>query len=382
MRRPLLLFAAVLCACAPSQRRLLAGRHYPEAFAGVREGDLDGGAVLAQLAVDLEPALHLQAVPAAELRARIPGNPLDLDDVVLVRAIHDSHQVTLPNYRVTLEPRRDGRPLAPVDTSIAALAARTREALPETRTVAHAAQPRYVLDLKTRFPLLELFARIPLSIVTLGGIPLVRNVGTPAYTEVIEPGADDYARASPGAEALRRWIADPYCDGPGERCRQWLLWPRSEGPLEIVVVVRPDGLSSAELIYRLPLPEGPFEDAVRARFGADMQPLAALARAAGTTPQVRYSLTNPVRWDGTLDPKDARALCRTIRGTFRRPGLLGRPGLVFTINASDRAIDLERAPLTLRDALLACGAAPEQIEVVPWSESLIHLSVRHDLAAR
>lgn len=374
------LLLAALCACAPSQQRLLAGRHYPEAFAGLDEGALDGGAVLAQLAADLEPALHLQAVSAAELRAQVPGGPAGLDDLVLVRAIHDSHQVTLPDYRVTLELRRDGPPIPPVDTSITALAQRTAEAVPEARTVAHAAEPRYVLDLTSRFPLLELVGRLTLSVMTLGAVPLVRNVGTPARTEVIPPGADDYARTSPAAETLHRWLVAPECTGLGERCQQWLLWSRVEGPLELVVTVHPGRSGAAELIYRLPLPAGPLEHGLQARFGARVQPLEALARAAGTTPQVRYELTRLVGWNEAIDAKEARALCRALRGSRRRPGLLGRPGLVFTIELAGRPPPAEPGSLAVRDALLACGASPDQIEVVKDRASLFDLQVRHDLA--
>lgn len=50
MRRRVVLLALALVACAPSQARLLDRRHFPEALAGVDEGALDGGAVLAAIA--------------------------------------------------------------------------------------------------------------------------------------------------------------------------------------------------------------------------------------------------------------------------------------------------------------------------------------------
>jgi len=384
MRRllPLLL---LLCACAPSQRRLLAGRHYEEALAGVKQGALDGGVVLSRISADLAPGLHLRAVSAAELRAQLPGQPAGLDDVALVRVIHDSNNLSLRDYHVSVALLQAGVPVAAVDTSIAALARRTGETLPETRTIDHPADNDYALVQRSRFPGLELLGRLTVNLVTVGLIhpfvPIVENRGSPAYTETILPGDEDYARVTPGAESVRRWLATPSCSGLGERCERWLLWPRADEPRTLAVVVHLDSFDPPALIYQLPLPPGPLEQSLRARFGERVQTLADLARAAGTRGQLSFPLDIDVD-DATHAPtaKSIQSLCRAHRGTRRHPGLRGRPGLRFTIELGAHASAGSQTVLALRSALLACEVPQGQIELTEDDGHSVKLRVRHDLA--
>jgi hypothetical protein len=384
MRR-LLVMLVMLAACAPTQRRLLADRHYREALAGVEEGALDGGAVLSRLAVDLAPGLHVQALSAADLRARLPGQPAGLDDVALVRVLHDSHPVSLPDYRLSITLLHAGGPAPPVATTIEALALRTGEALPETRTVAHAAVNDYALVQRTRFPLLELFTRVAFNVATVGTmhalVPLVENRGTPGYTETIRPSDDEYARATPGAESLRRWLTDAHCDGLGERCERWLLWPRADAPRTLAVVIHLSTYPPAALIYEFPLPPGPLEDSLRARFGDRVQTLDDLARAAGTRPQVSFPLRVEFDERTHLTDSSKKALCRLFRGHRRHPPLRGRPGLHFTVELGARAAAGDRKVVDVRDALLACGVAADQIELAEDDGHDVGLRVRHDLDA-
>lgn len=385
MHRLFLLLAA-LGACAPSQRSLLAGRHYREALAGVDQGALDGGAVLSRIATDLAPRLHLHALSAADLRAQLPGQPVGLDDVALVRVIHDSHQVSLPEYRLALALLHDGVPAPPIDTTIEALALRTGEALPGTRTVHHPGSDNYALVQKTRFPLLELFGRVAVNLVTLGTIhamvPLVENRGSPAYSTTTRPSDEEYARASPGAASLHRWLADPRCPGAGERCQRWLLWPRADAQRTLAVVVHLSTYPPAALIYQLPLPPGPLERSLHARFGDRVQTLDELARAAGTRPQLSFPLA--VEFDSRthLTDRAKKALCRLYRGHRRRAPLRGRPGLRFTVELGFEATTAsERQVVEVRDALLACGVPADQIELSEDDGFRVGLRVRHDLDA-
>lgn len=385
MRRLCVLLAA-LAACAPSQRSLLAGRHYVEALAGVKEGALDGGAVLSRIAADLAPGLHVQALSAADLRAQLPGQPAGLDDVALVRVIHDSHQVTLPDYRLSIALLHDEVPAPPIDTRIEALALRTGEALPEARTVHHPAVNNYALVRKTRFPLLELFGRVVVNVATLGlvhpVIPIVENRGTPAHTTTIQPSEAEYAQTTPAAASLHRWLVEPRCSGAGARCERWLLWPRAEARRTLAVVVQVQAYPTAALIYELPLAPGRIEESLQARFGDRVQTLDELARAAGTRPQVSFPL--PVAFDPNnhVTVRSKQALCRLYRGKRRHAPLQGRPGLRFTVELpAAAATTSERRIVQIREALLACGVPAEQIELSEGHGYDVRLRVRHDVDA-
>jgi hypothetical protein len=385
MHRQFLLLAA-LGACAPSQQSLLAGHHYNEALAGVDEGALDGSAVLSRIAADLAPGLHVQALSAADLRARLPGQPAGLDDVALVRVIHDSNRVSLGGYHFSLVLLHDGAPPPPIDATIEALALRTGETLPEDRTVHHPGTSDYALVRKTRFPLLELFGRVAVNLVTLGTIhsmvPIVEDRGTPGHTATISPSDEEYARTSPAAASLHRWLADPRCEGAGERCERWQLWPRADARRTLAVVVQLSRYPSSALIYQLPLAPGPLEDALRVRFGDRMQTLDELARAAGTRPQVSFPV--PVGYDSQNYLTDAskKLLCRLYRGNRRREPLRGRAGLLFTIELRAEAMtSSERQVVQLRDALIACGVPADQIELGEGHGYRTELRVRHDLDA-
>lgn len=392
MPRALVLLLATLTACAPSQRRLLAGRHYPEALEGVDEGALDGGAVLSRIAHDLEIGAHVQAVPKDMLRASLPGGPTGFDDLALVRVIHDSHGVPLADYSVSFALLQGAEPVPPVDTTIVALTRRSGEALPQSTVIEHEGTTDYRLVVRTRRPLLEIFGRIIFNVATVGllhgAVPIVRDQGTPAYREVQAPTAEDYARVSPAAEALMRWLAAPTCKGPGERCEQHLLWPRDPtGPLELLVVAQLGNYRHTALIYRVPLPPGPLEPGLQQIFGDRMRRLDEVVRDLGLRPQVSYLLPDPdFGPENALTPRSRRDLCLRVQGTRRRPGLLARPDLRFTIELGTLALtgdeNNERRAVQLREALLACGVAPGQIELAEAVRYDLGLRVRHAVDPR
>lgn len=383
MARALTLLLVALAACAPSQRRLLSARHYPEALAGADEGALDGGVVLSTIARDLEVGAHLQAVPADMLRAALPGSPAGFDDLALVRVIHDSHEVPLPDYEVSFGLLQGGAQLPPVDTSIAALARRSGETLPQAEVIEHAASSDYRLVVRTRRPLLEIFGRVLFNIATVGvlheAVPIVRDHGSPAYREVRPPTPDDYARVSPAAGSVMQWITPAPCRGPGKRCQQHVLWPRdAAGPLELLIVVRIGSYRHGALIYRLPLPAGPLEQGLLALFGDRVRRLDELTRAAGQRPQLSYRLPDPrFTAEQALTPRSRKDLCLRLAGTRRRPGLLARPDLRLTLELGAHETAGEQRALQLRSALLACGLAPAQIELVEDDGFSLGLRVRH-----
>jgi len=375
---------ALLGACAPSQRRLLAARHYPEALAGVDEGALDGGAVLGAIARDLEVGVHMQAVTADMLREQLPGAPAGFADLALVRVIHDSHAIPLPDYQVSFGLLAGAQPLPPVDTSIAALARRAGEALPEPEVVQHEGTTDVRLVVRTRRPLLEVFARVLVNVATVGLvhpiIPIVRNEGRPAYTEVRPLTPEDYARVSPAAESLLRWITPTSCTGLGERCERRLLWARDvSAPLTLLVVVHVGGYRDPALIYRIPLPPAGLDEGLHTIFGKRVRRVDELTRAAGLRPQVSYLLPDPrFGADNTMTPESRGRLCREIQGTRRRPGLLERAELRFTLELGRNEPDGEKRALQLRLALLACGISPAHIELAePDGELGLALRVRH-----
>jgi hypothetical protein len=382
MTRTLTLLLAVLAACAPAQRRLLAARQYPEALAGVDEGALDGGAVLSTIAGDLELGAHLQAVPSDMLRATLPGSPAGFDDLALVRVIHDSHTIPLAAYEVSFALLQAGAPVPAVDTSIAALARRSGETLPKDQVIEHEGTTDYRLVVRTRRPLLEIFARVLVNVATVGllhpVVPIVRDHGSPAYSEVRRPTPDDYAQNSPAAESLLRWLTPAACDRPGQRCEQYVLWPRElTGPLELLVVVRIGWYRHGALLYRVPLPPGPLEQGLLAVFGDRMRPLDELTRAAGQRPQLTYMLPEPEFAGQSLTPRSRKDLCARLGGGRRRPGLLSRPELRFTLELGEHVTDGEQQALQLRAALLACGVSAAQIELAEVDGYDLGLRVHH-----
>ena len=361
--RPALLALVLLGGCAPSQAHLLRHRHYPEALAGVNDGALDGGAVLAAIADDLAVGLHVEAVSAARLREQLPGHPSGFDDLALVRVVHSSHALTLDRCDVTVSLVRDGVEVPEVDTSLPALAARASEALPEPETIEHAASHDLRLVQRTRFPLAELLGRLTVNIVTVGliheAIPIVEDRGSPGYTEVRQPDADDYARASPAAASVHEWLAYPGCWDAGQRCEAWQLWPREQAnvgsqALEVTVAVGREG----SLRYRIELPPGSLEQGLAAVFGARERPLAELAPV-----ELEYALIP--EFDGTrLERDDRRRLCARVRGRRGQPGLAEQPGVRVTIESVAGDAEVAARVAELRQTLLECGLPESRLEVV------------------
>jgi hypothetical protein len=357
-----LLVLVWLSACAPSQRRLLAGRHYPEALAAVEQGAADGRAVLAAIAEDLELGVHVQAVPAAQLRAQLPGSAAGFDDLALVRVVHASHALSLPRYEVRVALVRDGVEVPAIDTSLASLAARSQETLPQPETIHHDATHDLRLVQTTRFPLAELMARLTVNVITVGliheAVPLVRDQGSPAYTEVREPSAEQYAAASPAAVALREWVAYEPCWESGLTCAQWQLWPREPGGAH-ALAVELSLASGASLRYRIPLPAGSLEAGLAQVFGARQRRLAEL----GAEVELEYTMV--LDYDGTALTRAAhRRLCARVQGRRGQPGLRDQLGSSLTIESSATDVDVGFRAAALRAALIDCGYPEARVSVV------------------
>ncbi len=382
MPRRLLLPLLLACACAPAQRRLLADRSYHEALAGVDQGALDGGVVLATIAADLQVGLHLQAIAPDAIRAQLPGTPPTLDALAVVRAIHDANDIPIPHLDVSFALLQNGVPIALPDPAPAALASSTGEPVPETRVVHVPAGNRYRPMIKTRFPLLVMFGRVAFNVVTVGTmhevVPIVKKVAHGAYTTVIEPTDYDYARVSPNAYSVHRWLVDPACRTT-DRCVRHLLWPRTSGPLELAVIVHLAATAPPTIVYRFPLPPGPLDDALRATFGDQVRSLETLARAAGVRPRVSYQLDIFEYRRGELTRSWQRRLCRLIRGTRHHPGLKDRPDLRFTLEVREPDDEDIKRSLELRKTLIACGVPASAIELDERGPADFALRVGHSV---
>ncbi len=383
MPRRLLLPLLLACACAPAQQRLLADRNYLEALAGVDQGALDGGVVLATIAADLQVGLHLQAIPADAVRAQLPGTSPTLDDLAVVRAIHDANHIPIYHLDVGFALLQNGVPIALPDPAPAALASSTGEPVPEARVVHVPADSHYRPVSKTRFPLAEMFGRVVFNVVTVGtmheAVPIVEAVKHDAYTTVIEPTDLDYARVSPNAYSVHKWLADPGCRTVVDRCTRHLLWPRTTGPLELAVFVHLEATAAPTIVYRIPLPAGPLDEALRATFGDQVRSLETLARAAGVRPQVSYQLDIFEYRRGKLTRSWQRRLCRLIRGTRHHPGLKDRRDLRFTLEVREPDDEDVKQSLELRKTLLACGVPASAIALDERGPADFALRVSHSV---
>ena len=139
-----------------------------------------------------------------------------------------------------------------------------------------------------------------------------------------------------------------------------MLWPRElTGPLELLVVVRIGWYRHGALLYRVPLPPGPLEQGLLAVFGDRMRPLDELTRAAWQRPQLTYMLPEPEFAGESLTPRSRKDLCARLGGGRRRPGLLSRPELRFTLELGEQVTGGEQQALQLvtaeRDQEAALG---------------------------
>ena len=370
MNRVVLILALTgLAACAPSQRRLLRGHHYEEALVALERGVVDEAAVLAAIEGALEVGMHMQAVPAAALRAQLPGQPAVAEELALVRVIHDANEVPLQRFELSLSLLQGDSLFPPLAASRPVLAALTGETLPDATVIEHPGTTTY-----KRIGFLQFLGRLTLNIVTVGlihdALPLVPSTRTSGYSETIEPGVDDYMRASPVAESLWRWIEPTRCDGGAlDRCRFYLLWRRppvgAAVPVELAVSVTLGGTSDAAILYRFAIPAGTLEQGLAQMFGDRVRSLAELHRRFGRSRVAVHSLD-------VLEPDphgaghalrvDHERLAQIVHGTRHRPGLRGRAGLRFIL-AAPRDRPLARDADNLRVALLALGISPEQFEL-------------------
>lgn len=382
MIRPGLILASLLglAACAPSQARLLRGHHYEEALVALRRGAVDEVEVLAAIERALDVRLHMQAVPAAALRAQLPNAPVVADDLALVRVIHDANQVPLTGAYVSLSLLQGQTLFPPIEPSREVLAALTGEQLPRPTTVDHPGQRTY-----KRIGLLEFVGRLTLNVVTVGllhdAVPIFPSTGTAPYTETVPLTTADYMRASPAAESLWTWLAaSSRCEatmGPG--CRYYLLWHRpptsAAAPVELGVSVSLGEWSRTAVLYSLAIPPGTLEQGLAAMFGGHMRSLDELHRRHGRSRAVVHELdvvTSLHQHDYRID-RDR--LARIILGTRHRPGLRTRPGLRFILAASKDHPEGQVADL--HTALRTLGILPTQIEET--DEPAPALRVRYEL---
>jgi hypothetical protein len=365
--RPWLLAAALLTACAPTQRRLLAGRHYEEALRGATKGGIDGGAVLAAIERDLQIGLHLQAVGAGELRSALPGAPPGLDGVVLVRVVHDANLVPIDGLEVSLSLLHRGTLLPPVAADRVTLAALVGETLPQATVTVTPGTVQY-----KPVGFFELLGRVTLNVITVGlihdAVPIVPSEIVGGSVDRREPGAAEYRSHSPAAETLFQWLQPPACAGGlGQMCRYHLLWPRPQvgaqdggAPLELAVSVRVGGLQDAAIVYRLALPAGSLESGLSAMFGDRQRTLADLHRHHGRGRLVVHPLDvlEPAVTGGFTVASRAE-LERILLGTRKHPGLRSHTGLRFVIDPRT-----QHQPAELRIFLLSLGVPEQQIEIL------------------
>ena len=356
MRRARILALMLLAvACAPSQRRLLAGRHYDDALRGVQAGELAGATVLDAIDGDLQVGLHLQAVPAAAVRTQLLAAgqelPPGLDRVVIVRVIHDSNRVG--NVTFTLSPSllHRGTLLPAVDPDPATLAA-----LLDPSGATNTAMP-----VGTRYRpvgMLELIGRVRLNAIGGGRIG-------PGLPTIDRPVAHT-ASTGPVAETLRAWLQLAGCStSTGDPCRYHLLWPRppqgGEAPLELAVSLSLHPRTA--ILYRFALPPGSLESSLAALFGDRVRTLQDLHRQHGRGRTVVYPLDVLERDpDGGFTFTSRRKLARLVAGTRRHRGLRAHRDLRFFI---DPAVLPGGVPAAaeLRSLLLGLGLADNHIEI-------------------
>ncbi len=372
VQRATLIALGLLAACAPTQRRLLAGHHYEEALAGAAKGEVDGGDLLAAIERDLEPGLHLQAVPASELRAHL-GGVASVDGIVLVRVIHDANQIPIDSLDVSLSLLHRSTLLPPIEPDRETLAAVTGEPLPVPTVTVTPTVTRY-----KSVGFLELIGRVVANVATVGLIypvlPILPSEQTGGVTIQHNPDEAEYRALIPVAEALRQWLQPPSCNGGlGQLCRGYLLWPRpqlgGDAPLELAVSVSIGGRGDAAILYRLAIPPGALEGGLAAMFGDRERTLEDLHRHHGRARIVVYPLDVLVaapRGGFTLASRSE--FQRIVLGTRKQPGLRAHPGLRFRIDPArlPMAEDTDRAAQVaeLRLLLLSFGLSDQQIDIL------------------
>ncbi len=367
MSRVACIALGLLAACAPAQRRLLTGHHYEAALASAAHGELAGGAVLAAIERELEPGLHLQAVPASELRAHLGGN-LGLEGVVLVRVIHDANQIPIDRLEVSLSLLHRSDLLPPIEPDPETLAALTGQTITATT-------PR-----SRPVGFLDRIGRVAATVVQAGGAVFSQPSSGPQ---------------SAAAEALRQWLQPPSCNGGlGQLCRSYDLWPRprlgGDAPLELAVSLGIGGRGDTAILYRLAIPPGAFEGGLQAMFGDRERTLDDLYRRHGRARILIHPLAVLA-----ADPRGgfthaSRALLkRRVLGTRTDPGLRAHPGLRFRIfpdrlptPASPQGSARTQAA-ELRLLLLSLGVSDQQIEIAdptPGAGPEGGLQVQYELA--
>ena len=327
-----------LAGCA-SQQRLPAGRHYESALVGLPRGEVDGAALVNAIDADLQVGLHLQAIGAEGVRAQLAAAntraPPGLDQVVMVRVLHDSNQVPVTTLAVTLS-LLSGRSLfPPVEPEPGNLAALIGETPSPPGTPA---SPRH-----RSVGMLALLGRVMPDDTTSGSMP-----------------------AGPAARILQQWLQPNACMTPQDACRSHLLWPRpragGDAPLELAVSL--DFGHRVRILYRFALPPGSLEAALGVLFTDRVRSVQDLVRRHGRGRSVVYPLEilefTP---DGLLTRASRRKFTRLVVGTRRHPGLRAYPGLRFVVDPIRCGGVMGSGDL--RRLLLELGLSDNQIEMRP-----------------
>lgn len=366
MRRTLLVALALLPACAPTQRRLLAGKHYAEATCAVSQAAADPVAVARAIEADLELGLHVQVASPAQVEALVGSAAARLQGHALVRVFHDANTVPLermPRVRVALA--RGEEIVPPVPALREALAAITGEISPPPQALA--ASPT-----SPRIGPWALVTRLAANLMTLGLIyplaPIFPDDPAPGPARTIPADEVDFRRAAPAAAALVQQLAPETCPqaNTGETCRAHALWPRpadEAGALRLVVALELGACEPLVVVHAIDLPPGPtLEARLQALFGDRVVRLADLPQRA---PRVRARV--PVEVAGDEPGPTARA-SRSLRSLARR--VAGRPGLQVVIvqparpgdDAAPRRVEAVRRIFTragVPDRAIRVAAGPE-----------------------
>ncbi|MDC0722848.1 hypothetical protein [Nannocystis bainbridge] len=107
LRRATSLALVPALACGPSLAQLERGHHYGEAICGAREGAFPEGQVAKVIREALDPAVHVAAVPHAQLVAALGDDAPELQRFVLLRITHDSNTIPLDYFTASFTLRSD-----------------------------------------------------------------------------------------------------------------------------------------------------------------------------------------------------------------------------------------------------------------------------------
>lgn len=315
-RRAASLLLAPALACGPSLAQLERGHHYDEAICGAAERAFPEGQVAKVIRRALDPAVHVAAVPRAQLAAALGDDAPELERFVLLRITHDSNTIPLdrffadftlrsdqPFVRQPTDPQAgrypngaarpavpttsDGKAVSLEPTDLPRLAAVFAERVPGPYTVGPGA-------IESAMHTVGTIGAAIATIATLGIFGnLLRGRGSGPQSRTVYPTDAEIRHAAPRAARLFDAVAhlQTSCPAkPGARCQTLALVPRP--PDESAALVLELDLrygstcSFADVheVLQIALPPGPtLEARLAAAFGDDMRRLA-LAPTTPTSP--------------------------------------------------------------------------------------------------